>query len=66
MVIDLLDERVLLEFAADPARLEAVAVRVKQKIVAIDEIQRLPQLLNSVHRLIEREGVFFLLTGSRD
>ena len=64
LVVDLLDERVLLEFAADPARLEAIVVRAEHKIVAIDEIQRLPPLLNSVHRLIEREGARFLLTGS--
>jgi len=30
----------------------------------IDEIQRLPELLNEVHRLIEERGVRFLLTGS--
>jgi predicted AAA+ superfamily ATPase len=32
--------------------------------VVIDEIQRLPILLNEVHRLIESRGVRFLLTGS--
>jgi predicted AAA+ superfamily ATPase len=32
--------------------------------VVIDEIQRLPELLNEVHRLIETRGVRFLLTGS--
>ncbi|MBI2002878.1 MAG: DUF4143 domain-containing protein, partial [candidate division NC10 bacterium] len=30
----------------------------------IDEIQRLPTLLNEVHRLIESRGIRFLLTGS--
>ena len=30
----------------------------------IDEIQRLPELLNEVHRLIETRGLRFLLTGS--
>jgi predicted AAA+ superfamily ATPase len=32
--------------------------------VVIDEIQRLPGLLNEVHRLIEERGIRFLLTGS--
>jgi len=32
--------------------------------VVIDEIQRLPILLNEVHRLIETRGIRFLLTGS--
>lgn len=64
VIIDLLDEKVLLEFASDPARLEEVAVLAKQKTVVIDEIQRLPELLNTVHRLIERDDIRFLLTGS--
>ena len=33
-------------------------------MAVIDEIQRLPELLNEVHRLIETRGVHFLLTGS--
>ena len=34
------------------------------RLVVIDEIQRIPILLNEVHRLIETRGVRFLLTGS--
>ena len=30
----------------------------------IDEVQRVPELLNEVHRLIEDEKKYFLLTGS--
>ncbi len=36
----------------------------KDRFVVIDEIQRLPILLNEVHRLIEERGIRFLLTGS--
>ena len=32
--------------------------------VVIDEIQKLPQLLDEVHRLIEERGMRFLMTGS--
>lgn len=32
--------------------------------VVIDEIQKLPQILDEVHRLIEERGMKFLLTGS--
>lgn len=39
---DLLDSATFLNLSRDPARL-----------VVIDEIQRLPELLNEVHRLIE-------------
>ncbi len=33
-------------------------------VVAIDEIQKFPSLLDEVHRLIEKGGYTFLLTGS--
>jgi len=42
----------------------AQELSAKDKLVVIDEIQRLPELLNEVHRLIESRGVRFLLTGS--
>lgn len=34
------------------------------KIVVIDEVQKLPSILDEVHRLIEDKGIRFLLTGS--
>ena len=34
------------------------------KIVIIDEIQKMPSLLDEVHFLIEEKGIHFLLTGS--
>ena len=42
----------------------AQELSAKDKLVVIDEIQRLPELLNEVHRLIESRGLRFLLTGS--
>ncbi len=36
----------------------------RDKIVIIDEIQKLPGLLDEVHFLIEEKGIHFLLTGS--
>jgi len=33
-------------------------------LIVIDEVQRIPQLLNEVHNLIESKGIRFLLTGS--
>src|SRR5262249_35720781 len=47
----------------DPGRM-AQELSAKDKLVVIDEIQRLPELLNEVHRLIESRGLRFLLTGS--
>jgi predicted AAA+ superfamily ATPase len=62
-VYDLLDSTVYLALSHNPARL-AQELTPQDRLVVIDEIQRLPELLNEVHRLIERRGIRFLLTGS--
>jgi predicted AAA+ superfamily ATPase len=60
---DLLDGAVFLALSQRPSRL-AEELPSGTREVVIDEIQRLPALLNEVHRLIEERGVRFLLTGS--
>ncbi|MCX7016712.1 MAG: AAA family ATPase, partial [Candidatus Sumerlaeota bacterium] len=60
---DLLDSATYLALNQRPGRL-AEELGPQDRIVAIDEIQRLPELLNEVHRLIEERGIHFLLTGS--
>ena len=35
-----------------------------QSVIVIDEIQKIPSLLDEVHRLIEKHQWHFLLTGS--
>jgi uncharacterized protein len=62
-IYDLLDSSVFLALGRNPGRLEE-ELEPRDSIVVIDEIQRLPSLLNEVHRLIESRGVRFLLTGS--
>lgn len=62
-VYDLLDTSVYLSLSARPARIEE-ELAAGTRVVVIDEVQRLPQLLNEVHRLIETRGLRFLLTGS--
>ncbi len=65
LVIDLLDARLYLRLLNAPFDLEAIIQsEEKKKIVVIDEIQRVPELLNEVHRLIENRKTVFLLTGS--
>jgi len=60
---DLLDSANYLALSRNPGRLaEEIGSSVKR--VVIDEIQRLPSLLNDVQRLIETRDVKFLLTGS--
>ena len=62
-VYDLLDSSVYLALSQRPGRL-AEEIAPNDKLVVIDEVQRLPELLNEVHRLIEERGIRFLLTGS--
>jgi len=62
-VYDLLDTSTYLALSQNPGRI-AQELTAQDRVVVIDEIQRLPELLNEVHRLIERRGVRFLLTGS--
>jgi len=59
--IDLLGSRVYLDLHRDPSRLEEY---VRHKRVIIDEVQRIPEILNEVQRLIEERGIRFALTGS--
>jgi predicted AAA+ superfamily ATPase len=60
---DLLDTSVYLALSQNPGRISQ-ELDPRDKIVVVDEIQRLPVLLNEVHRLIEERGIRFLLTGS--
>lgn len=62
-VIDLLSEDYYGRLIRRPSLLGEI-ISSDQKLVVIDEVQRIPALLNEVHRLIEKRGVTFLLTGS--
>jgi predicted AAA+ superfamily ATPase len=62
-VYDLLDSAVYLALSRNPQRI-AEELTPETRLIAIDGIQRLPELLNEVHRLIEQTGIRFLLTGS--
>ena len=60
---DLLESALYLALSQNPGRI-AQELTPNDRIVVIDEIQRLPELLNEVHRLIEQRQIRFLLTGS--
>jgi len=65
---DLLDTRLLLEFTRSPSalaeRLDAVDGRTAASPIIIDGVQKVPALLDEVHRLIEDKGLGFVLCGS--
>lgn len=62
-VYDLLDSDVYLSLSREPKRLEQ-EIQQKERIIIIDEIQKLPFLLDEVQRIIEKQGMHFLLIGS--
>ena len=63
---NLLDKEMFFRISNDLTliRKQVMAQRPKSGIVVIDEIQRLPELLDEVHLMIEKEGLRFVLTGS--
>lgn len=63
-IIDLLDSRYFLRLSGEPHDLESLIAANPADIIVIDEIQRIPDLLNEIHRLIEAKKQTFLLTGS--
>jgi predicted AAA+ superfamily ATPase len=64
LYIDLLKAENFNSLLANPSRLENLIPSQFSQFVIIDEIQRIPELLNEVHRLIEDKKIHFILTGS--
>ncbi len=65
LIINLLRNAHYLALSQAPEELESMIRAARYpKIVVIDEVQRVPELLNEVHHLIEEYGTCFLLTGS--
>lgn len=62
--IDLLETDLYTEFLARPSRIEQLIPEHSRGPVVIDEVQRIPELLHEVHRLIEARNIQFVLTGS--
>ena len=65
---DLLDTRLLLEFTRSPwalaERIDALDGTTLTSPIIVDEVQKVPALLDEVHRLIEDKGLGFVLCGS--
>jgi predicted AAA+ superfamily ATPase len=61
--IDLLDDEIFNNLTANPKNISTYIQNDRLPIV-LDEVQRVPHLLNEVHRLIENKKLKFVLTGS--
>lgn len=68
VIFDLLRGDLYLRLSANPGDLEglveAALAKKPHQYIVIDEVQKLPLLLDEVHRLIEKHQWRFLLTGS--
>lgn len=64
LYLDLLDFTTYSTLMGNPSKLENLIPKDYDGWVVIDEVQRVPELLNEVHRLIEGKKIKFLLTGS--
>lgn len=62
--INLLKGTLLSRLTENPELLEQIIDEENSKICIIDEIQKIPTLLDEVHRLIEDRHFKFILTGS--
>ncbi|MCX7120721.1 MAG: ATP-binding protein [Gammaproteobacteria bacterium] len=65
-LLDLLESDLYLRLSTNPEKLESLifGINPNATMVVIDEVQRIPEILNEVHRLIEKKKIAFLLTGS--
>ncbi len=66
LTINLANERIFLSYSSRPDLLEQILIQEKPKSVFIDEIQRLPSLLNTIQAIIDEKKfkIKFYLTGS--
>jgi len=66
LYIDLLQTDNFRKYSARPERLtEVVNAHAEKKIIIIDEIQKVPDLLSIIHSLIEKhDGRMYIMTGS--
>lgn len=62
--IDLLEAELFNDLLANPQRLGNFIPKAFKDWIIIDEVQRIPELLSEVHRLIEKYKYIFVLTGS--
>lgn len=65
LYFNLLETETFSRFAYDPGQLRRLVTQSKHESVCIDEIQKLPNLMDEVHSLIEsNKKLRFILTGS--
>ena len=64
LVLDLLDKELFGRLVMHPNELNEILEGVKKPWCVIDEVQKIPELLDVVHQQIEKKNFKFALTGS--
>ena len=64
LFIDLLNQETYFDLLKNPHLIEKMIPNGFEDWIIIDEIQKIPPLLNEVHRMIEEKKYKFILTGS--
>ena len=62
--IDLLDYDLFLPLSQNPRELREIVEAQTSKTVVIDEVQKVPHMMDEIHWLIESKGYQFVLSGS--
>ncbi len=62
--VDLLDYELFLALSREPKRLRRMLDAQPSQTVVIDEVQKIPHLMDEIHWLIENRGYRFVLSGS--
>jgi len=62
--LDLLDSKLFRILSATPEKLDNYIAKNNKEWIILDEVQKIPDLLNEVHKLIEAKKYKFILTGS--
>jgi predicted AAA+ superfamily ATPase len=64
LYIDLLNQSIFFDLLQNPHQIENMIPKGFKEWIIIDEVQKIPDLLNEVHRMIESDRYKFILTGS--
>jgi predicted AAA+ superfamily ATPase len=62
--IDLLDYELFLSLSQRPTRLRQILQAQASKTIVIDEVQKIPHLMDEIHWLIENRDFQFIMSGS--
>jgi len=64
LYIDFLDPETFRTYSAFPETLLKTTDATDPKLVIVDEVQKVPAILDVVHKIMEEKAIRFILTGS--